>query len=238
MIRSIFTPLVIMCLISSGKLFCMQEQESAEVTEMRNAFNNYSPQRDRSLNKMMYIEKKNHSILYKIAENQVLDEKTTPLMLAVEMKKTDWISFILNCNEKYCCIYMKETDGTRFPYRNYCFPKNNLKILMLHEFKEAIQKVFGTYDAIVGYEWDETPAHNLSAKDLALCINQPIFEHGDTALHQAVRHNNTTLIDWLLKHEANGSIQSKNLDGQTPYDLAQQLGNTAIIELLTLSQDS
>ncbi len=233
MIRSIFITLTAICLVSSATLFCMQEHEANEVTEMRNAFTDYSPQREDSLDSVIHIQKNNQSVLYKLAHNQILDGKTTPLMLAVEMKQTDWISFILNCHEKYCCIYMSEINGTRFPWRNYCFSKNNPQILKLHQFKEAIQKCFGFFDAIVGYEWNETPTHNLSAKDLALCINQPIFDHGDTALHQAVRHNNTTLIHWLLRHEAQASVQSKNLDDQTPLDLAQQVDNPAVIALLT-----
>jgi len=53
---------------------------------------------------------------------------------------------------------------------------------------------------------------------------------GDALLHQAVRAQHTALVHLLLDHQA--ATDQRNNKGQTPLDIAQQLGNADIINIL------
>ena len=58
------------------------------------------------------------------------------------------------------------------------------------------------------------------------------FNGQETILHILVRRNDVERLKQLLKHP-NIEIDCKNMNGQTPYDLAQNLGFSTIASMLT-----
>ncbi|EGD73736.1 hypothetical protein PTSG_12317 [Salpingoeca rosetta] len=59
-------------------------------------------------------------------------------------------------------------------------------------------------------------------------INQQVI-YGDTPLHVACRHNQPAVVELLLKKGADTAV--KNKKGETPYDVAQASGHTAITSI-------
>jgi len=67
-----------------------------------------------------------------------------------------------------------------------------------------------------------------NAKKFALLNAQDAL--GNTALHMAVKHSSTSVVDWIMVNGGADSMRMLNVDGLTPFTLACSLGNTKMFE--------
>jgi hypothetical protein len=188
------------------------EAEVPLINQVSEIFNQHRP----GLHGSDALEKKSrlNDALEAIRNNLPLDTTgITPLDLAVQENKREWLEFILLDQKKYITTCLGDE-----PVGIYTLKRSD-NIGYINRFREAV----------IGAIRNKTPLSKVKSKVINAGLNQPLDGNGTTALHLATLAQFPALITHLL---GMGALLKKNIIGKNPLDLARDLENLELIALL------
>lgn len=193
------------------------------VANINNFFNNFTPEQNNNNNNnnnnpevTLDSEIYSNFFVY-LLTNQGLDfRRTTPLICAVNNKKSDWVSFLLQ----------KRTINPLEPLKISFYARGNGQKFTITindtESKNAISYAINT---LLSYRKKMIKAlANDNSKKLHgiffladMRLNAPIFENGDTALLIAARENKQNMIQYMIDRDIDPTLKNYNDEMASDY---------------------